>query len=348
MEYFAQVLADKPLWIQFIALVVGFAALVFGADKFVDGAAGIAKKFGVPELIIGFTIVAMGTSAPEAAVSISAAAKGTADVAVGNVAGSNIMNILLILGITAVISTIPIKKNTQRIELPFLIIVSILLPLLGWVGMENGFMGDGNGNGAGYSKVDGIIFLVIFVGYLAYLIISAKKSMTAGEPIELELDNDSNKKALPIWLMIIFVIVGIALIVAGSNVAVESATNIARSFNVSERIIGLTIVALGTSLPELVTSIMAARKGKADLAIGDIVGSNIFNILFVLGMTAVVTPIKKSPVAFSGAFLFDCIAGIVAAIILLVCVLPKKKLGKTGGIIMLVSYVGYFAWVMAH
>lgn len=346
MEIFAQILADKPLPIQFIALVLGFAALVFGADKFVDGAAGIAKKFGVPELIIGFTIVAMGTSAPEAAVSISAAAKGTADVAVGNVAGSNIMNVLLILGITAVISAIPIKKNTQRIELPFLILVSILLPLLGWVSMNTGFGGNADGNGAGYSKIDGVIFLVIFAGYLAYLIISAKKSMAAGEPVELEMED--HKKPLPVWLMIIFVVAGIVLIVAGSNVAVESATNIALYFNVSERIIGLTIVALGTSLPELVTSIMAARKGKADLAIGDIVGSNIFNILFVLGMTALVTPAVNSPVAFSRDFLFDCFAGIGSAVVLLGCVLPKKKLTRIGGIIMLVCYAGYFAWVMIH
>lgn len=316
---------------QFLLLIIGFAALVFGADKFVDGAAALAKKMGIPELIVGFTIVAMGTSAPEAAVSISAAAKGTADMAVGNVAGSNVMNILLILGVTALICKIPVKKNTVRIEIPFLILVSVAFLVMGIIGQ-------------GYSKIDGAIMLVVFVGYIVYLIFQAKKNKEEFVPEE----EHSGKKPMKLWQMIMWIVLGIAMIVVGSNVAVEAATYIAVFFGMSQRLIGLTIIALGTSLPELVTSIMAARKGKADLAIGDVVGSNIFNILFVLGTTAVVVPMKNSPVLFSNEFIFDCVAGIVAAILLLVCVLPKKKLGRVGGIIMLVGYAGYFAWLMIH
>jgi len=298
-------------------LVVGFVLLVKGADWFVDGSAGIAARMGIPQLIIGLTIVAMGTSAPEAAVSISAAFKGSADITIGNIVGSNIMNILVILGLASVIVPIAIAKSTIRIEAPFMIAITALLLVLGL---------DGN-----IALVDGIILLVAFVAYLTYLFICAKKN-----PAEEE---EAEKK--PVWKLLLFMVVGLAAIVLGSNLAVDGATGIAHVLGLSERFIGLTIVALGTSLPELFTSVSAARKGNADIAIGNVVGSNIFNILLVVGVSSVIIPVP-----FAAGFIVDIAVSIAAGVLLIACCLSKKKLTRVGGIIMLVSYAAYFAYLL--
>ncbi len=307
--------------IQIILLIVGFAMLIKGADWFVEGASGIATKLGIPQLVIGLTIVAMGTSAPEAAVSITAALKETADIAIGNVVGSNILNIFIILGLTAVITSVAIQKSTLKIEMPFMILVTLILVIMGMLG-------------GSVSRLEGAILWILFLAYLAYLFVLAKKG-------KQEKEEEHNKANAGTVKLLLLLIVGGVIIVLGSNVTVNSATYIAQAIGISERVIGLTIVALGTSLPELVTSVTAAKKGNADIAIGNIVGSNIFNILFVIGTSALITP-----VTYQTNFLIDGIIAIVSGIILLISVLKKRELNRKWGIVFLICYVGYFIYLL--
>ena len=303
--------------IQILLLALGFTMLIKGADWFVDGASGIATKFGIPQLVIGLTIVAMGTSAPEAAVSISAAIGGSADITIGNIVGSNILNIFIILGISAVITTLAVASSTIKYETPFMILVTVLLIVLGLDGT--------------IGLIDGIILIIAFIAYLTYLFIMAKKNK----------EEQPEARPIAIWKAILLTIIGLALIILGSNVTVDAATAIATAFGVSERFIGLTIVALGTSLPELFTSVSAARKHNADIAIGNIVGSNIFNILFVVGLSSVIIPVP-----FASNFIFDTIVAIVAAALLLVCCLKTKSLKRWAGILMLICYAAYFIMIL--
>lgn len=305
--------------LQVVLLVIGFAMLVYGADWFVDGSAGVAAKFGIPQLVIGLTIVAMGTSAPEAAVSITAALKGSADITVGNVVGSNILNVLIILGLASVITSIAVAKSTVRIEIPWMLAITAMLMIFGITGNQIVWW-------------EGILLLVVFAAYIYYTLQLAKKN-----PEETE----EEEKKRPVWKLILLILVGLGFIVGGSNISVEAASNLARFFGLSEKFIGLTIVALGTSLPELFTSVTAARKGNADIAIGNIVGSNIFNILFVVGLSAVITP-----VAFVSSFVIDCLVSFGAGVLLWICVLKKQKLTRGGGILMLIAYAAYFAYLI--
>jgi len=309
--------------LQILLLVVGFTLLIKGADWFVEGASKIADKLGIPQLVIGLTIVAMGTSAPEAAISISASLKGSADIAVGNVVGSNIMNVLLILGITALITPLAVQKSTIKYELPFLIIITAIFAA---IGLSDNVVGRG----------DGLILWGLFIIYLAYLFFMAKKGQSALEEGEAAEENES------IFKMLGLIVVGCVLIVVGSNITVDAATVIAKIFGMSERFIGLTIVAFGTSLPELVTSVTAGIKKKADIAVGNIVGSNIFNILFVIGTSALITP-----VAYQANFLVDSIVCIATVVLLLACVMNREnKLKRYGGILMLLGYAGYFVYLL--
>lgn len=305
--------------IQMLLLVAGFCLLMKGADWFVEGASGIADRFGIPQLVIGLTIVAIGTSLPEAAVSISAALKGSAEITIGNVLGSNILNILIILGLTSVICAVPVQKSTVCYEIPFVIFVTVILGLLGLFDHTVG-------------RADGLILWGMLLFYLLYLLKMAKK----GTPPE-----EKKEKKIPVWRMILMVVVGAAMIVGGSDVTVDAATELATIFGMSERFIGLTIVALGTSLPELVTSVTAAVKGKADIAMGNIVGSNLFNILFVVGTTAVITP-----VVYADSFLADSLIAVAAAVLLFICVVKNKRLGRLGGIVMLAGYAAYFVYLI--
>jgi len=315
--------------IQLGLLVIGFVMLVKGADWFVDSASTIADKFGIPQMVIGLTIVAFGTSVPEAAISISAALKGNAAVTIGNVVGSNILNVLIILGITALITPLVIQKNTMKYEIPFVIAISGLLLFLG---MNDGVI----------SLTDGLILLAILLGFLVYLYRLTKEGTESAEKIPEEIpesgrkDNNANVPKL-----IMVMIIGGVLIVFGSNITVDSATIIATNFGMSQRLIGLTIIAFGTSLPELITSVTAGIKGKADIAIGNIVGSNIFNILFVVGVTGVITPVEFAP-----NFLYDGIVAIIAATMLLLFVVKSKTLKRSGGIIMIASYLAYFIYLI--
>lgn len=307
------------IFLQILLLVVGFAMLVKGADYFVEGASGIATKFGIPQLVIGLTIVAMGTSAPEAAVSITAALKGNADICIGNIVGSNIMNILIILGITALIASLKVQKSTIWYEIPYMLLVTIVLLVMG------------NTNEI-ISFFEGIILGLLFVAYLGYLFKMSKNG------VEEESGNVIPKK---MWVLLLEIILGGVVIVWGSNIAVDSATYIAKAVGLSQRFIGLTIVAFGTSLPELVTSVSAARKGNADIAIGNIVGSNIFNILFVVGVSALITPVP-----YASNFQVDAAMAIISGVVLWLSVFKSKRLTKSWGIVMLVIYAAYLAYLL--
>lgn len=304
------------IFIAIALLIVGFVMLTKGADWFVDGSSALAFRLGIPQLVIGLTIVAMGTSAPEAAVSITSALKGNEGITVGNVVGSNIMNILLILGIASVIVPLAVQKSTRIIEIPYMIAITVLFGVLGYTGEM-------------VTRVEGGILWIAFLIYLGYLLWMAKKGKEDNEP-------DEKQKSLPVQLLMI--LIGLICIVLGSDFVVDGATEIAKVIGISERIIGLTIVAFGTSLPELVTSIAAARRGNADIAIGNIVGSNVFNILFVAGTSALI-----SPIVFESKFVLDTAVATATAVLLLVCVCNKEsKLKRSGGIIMLAAYAAYF------
>ncbi len=306
------------MMLHVLLLTVGFVFLVKGADWFVEGAAGIAKKLGIPQLVIGLTIVAMGTSMPEAAVSITSALSGSAGISIGNVVGSNILNILIILGITAVLTNVRIQKTTFRYEIPFMIGITIILMAFGITGNQITFL-------------EGILFWLLFLIFLGYLFVISKKG---------SVQDEEEIKELPLWKGVLGIIIGGILVVKGSDFAVEGATEIARYFGMSERFIGLTIVAFGTSLPELVTSVTAARRGNADIAIGNIVGSNIFNILFVIGTTALICNVP-----FDQKFVTDTIVAIFSGVLLWAGTIRYKELRKNCGIVMLLCYAGYFIYL---
>lgn len=304
--------------INILLLVIGFILLIKGADYFVDGASALAARLKIPAIIIGLTVVAMGTSAPEAAVSISSALAGSNAIAIGNVLGSNIANIFLILGLTAIIATLTVQKNTVRFEMPFMIFITLLLCAIGW---KYGMI----------SRMGAGVLLGIFMLFLGYLFVIARGNTNTDTQI---------KQISPIKIAL-FIILGMIALIFGSKITVLAAVDIAQYIGISERVIGLTVGAFGTSLPELVTSIIAARKGESDIAIGNIVGSNIFNILFVLGVTGVILPIP-----FNSEFLFDGVFAILAAVLLLVFTYKNKKLGRIAGIIFIAIYAIYLGLLL--
>lgn len=306
------------MFLQVFILLVGFLLLVKGADWFVEGAAGIAKKLGIPQLIIGLTIVAMGTSMPEAAVSITAALQENAGITIGNIVGSNILNILIILGVTALITNVAIQKSTLYYEIPYMIAITIVLMIFGITGGKITF-------------IEGIIFWLLFIVFLGYLFVMSKKGNS---------QEDEEVKDIPVWKCILFMLVGGVMVVKGSDFAVSGASAIARFFGMSERFIGLTIVAFGTSLPELVTSVTAAKKGNAGIAIGNIVGSNIFNILFVIGTTALICTVP-----FESKFIIDTIIAIASGAVLWLGTYKNRELRKPCGIVMLLGYAAYFIYL---
>lgn len=308
--------------LQILLLVIGFVLLIKGADYFVEGASKIADRFHIPQIIIGLTIVAFGTSAPEAAISITAAMSNNADITIGNVIGSNILNILVILGITSCIRPLIVQKATLRYELPFVIGITAILWILG---ASDGMITFG----------DGIILWVLFLIFLGYLLWRAKRGDDVLEDVESADKNESFIK------LILMTVLGMAAIAYGADLTVDSATNIATTLHMSERLIALTIVAFGTSLPELITSITAAKKGNSDIAIGNIVGSNIFNILFVTGTTALITNVP-----FASSFVIDSIVALLSVVLLWLFVFRDRTLERKGGIVMLLSYAAYFVYLL--
>ena len=299
--------------LSILLLIIGFVLLTRGADFFVDGASSLAHKLKIPAIVIGLTVVAMGTSAPEASISIMSALKHSDSIAIGNVIGSNIANIFLILGITAAIYPLTVQKNTLFFEMPF---VGFITLLLCWMGARFGVI----------SQSGAWVLLGLFVLFLMYLYVIAKK--TPNQDLEI--------KPMGGLKIMLYLIGGMAMLVYGSNLTVNSAIDIARAVGVSERVIGLTIIAFGTSVPELVTCVVAAIKKQSDLAIGNIIGSNIFNILFVLGIAGAI-----SPIPFKQAFLFDGAFAMLAVILLMIFSYKNKRLGRIAGIIFLILYAVY-------
>jgi len=310
-----------------ILLVVGFVFLIKGADFFVEGASAIAKKLKVPSLVIGMTIVAMGTSLPELSVSVTASIAGSNQLAIGNVVGSNIFNLMVVLGSCALFSALDVADDTIKKDFPFSIICALVLVVLGLTGKTLG-------------HIDGVILIIAFVVFLYSMLNAAKKSRKEAA-ILAEEDVEEKTVDLPTWLCIIYIVGGAVAIKFGGDWVVESCTTLALKFGMSETLVGLTIVALGTSLPELVTSIVAARKNELDMAIGNVVGSNIFNILLILGAASAI-----SPITFLTVNAIDASILIVMSVIVWILCAKKKKLNRPDGILMLVLYVAYLIYII--
>lgn len=314
---------------SFLTLLIGFALLIKGADIFVDGASSIAKKFNVSPMLIGLTIVAMGTSAPEAAVSVSSSLAGQNDMSIANVVGSNFFNILIVLGVSSIIAKLPVEKETIKKDTPFLIFISILLLALSL-----------NFN---LSRLDGVIFLVLFILFLINMIksnISSKDIESSSGETAIAIEA-TDTKSIHMPKTLILCLIGIVGIVFGGDLVVDSATNIATSFGMSANLVGLTIVAMGTSLPELVTSVIAVKKGETEIAIGNVIGSNIFNILLVLGLAALIHPMAVSVVA-----IIDTIFMTAVTILLYIFIKKNNSLTKIHGIIFVIIYFIYLIYTI--
>jgi len=314
---------------QIIILLVGFVALIFGADKLVDGASAIARRLKVSDLVIGLTIVAFGTSFPELVVNVSAALKGSNDIALGNIVGSNLFNILAILGISSLIFPLVVKHSTTWIEIPLALLSAIVIFV---IASDN--LIDHTGISI-ITRVDGIILLLFFAIFMGYIIQSALKNR--------HLNESTEAPTMKLGIAIMWVVLGLGLLMVGGEAIVRSAIAIAHQFGVSERIIGLTIVSIGTSLPELATSVVAARKKNTDIAIANIVGSNIFNAFFILGTTACIMPITVSVESY-----YDLLLNIVASTLLFVFIFTGRgrKLDRWEGLIFLLMYISYTVWLV--
>lgn len=314
---------------EYLILVLGFIFLIKGADLFVEGASSVASKLGISQMLIGLTIVSFGTSAPEAAVSIGASLKGANGIALGNILGSNIFNALLVLGSSAIIMNMKVQKDTIKKEIPFVFLTNIVLLVL----MTDKLMTGRTENLL--DRGDGLVLLSFFVIFLYYLVQMALKNREMGE-IE-----ENKEELLPTGKSIIFIIIGIAGIFFGGEWVVNSSSKIASTFGLSDELIGLTIVAVGTSLPELVTSVVAAKKGKNDIAIGNVVGSNIFNVLAILGTSVVIHPIKVS--TFS---IYDTLIITIVTIVLFLYLFFDGKISRKEGISLTIFYLVYMGYII--
>ena len=315
--------------VQIILFLVGLALVVFGADYLVEGASAVARKAGLSEFIIGLTIVGMGTSAPEMVVSFIGAAQGNADIAIGNVVGSNIFNTLLILGVTALILPMTITPENRKRDIPMNIFTVAVLILLG---LEHTIFGIGTD---GLSRIDGGILLALFIAYMWY-------SFTSSKP---ESDSAQDAKKTAVWLAVLYIAGGLAALVFGGRLFVNSAVNIAHSFGVLDKFIAITILAGGTSMPELATCIAAAVKKKGQLALGNIIGSNIFNVLLILGGSAIISPLSFADISY-----VDLGILMASALVLLTsCFVGKKNsLDRLDGVLFLILWAGYMAWLIMN
>lgn len=312
--------------LDIILLVVGFIVLIKGADIFVDGASSIAGNFKISKMLIGLTIVAFGTSAPEFAVSVKSLISGNGDIVLGNVIGSNILNILLILGISSLFHFLNVKNNTVKKELPITLLITTLFAVL-----LSDHLFDSNITNA-FTRSDGIVLLLFFLVFIYYLISMARN----------KIDDDQNEKYMPMSKSIVYTILGLVCIIAGSNFVVDSASSLAAIIGISEKMISLTVIAFGTSLPELVTSVTATKKGEYDIAIGNVVGSNIFNIGMVIGL----------PIAIFGGIsditfnYIDLIVMLLSALLLFIFSFKDKRISKKEGIAFLILFVIYYSYVI--
>ncbi len=310
----------------YLLLLVGFVLLIKGADVFVTGAGSVAKKFNIPDLIIGLTVVAFGTSAPELAVSSLASINGQNSMAISNIVGSNVFNLLVVLGICAMVKPINVEKGIIKKEIPLAFGITSLLFILLFDGLNftNGVYG--------LSRIDAMILLVCFVGFMVYILKNSKNDAAAAD--------DEGINELSTLKSTIFILIGLSAVVYGGNLVVENATLIAQSLGVSETVIGLTIVAMGTSLPELVTSVIACRKGSSDMAMGNVIGSNIFNILLILGVSGTISPLEVNILA-----VYDTIFVLICTALVLIVARTKYQISRAEGFIMLLIFAAYNVYI---
>lgn len=315
-----------------ISLIIGFALLVKGADYFVEGASSIAKQLHIPSIVIGLTIVAFGTSAPELAVSISAALKGSNDIAIGNVVGSNMFNLLMVIGFSAAITPFAVEKSMIKRDYPLSVFAAALLGILS---LDTILF---RANEMMLGRVDGIILLICFAGFM-YL--TVKTALKEREELKKVHEEEVENMSYSMGKSILISLVGLAGIIIGGNLSVDGAKEIARFFGLSEALIGLTIVAIGTSLPELVTSIVAAKKGESDIALGNVVGSNIFNVFLILGTSATILPMQVS-----SSYIYDISILIIVSVLVFLPIAKTKKVGRPMGIALILIYVAYTAYLI--
>ncbi len=319
--------------LDIVLLVIGFVLLIKGADFFVDGSAGVARIFHVPGVIIGLTIVAMGTSAPELAVSVSAGISGSNAIAVSNVVGSNLFNLLVVLGVCAMIKEIPVDSKIKKFDFPICLVVTLILLLMGssskvfdGIDLSSSSMSQNIGI---VSRVDGLVLILLFILYIGSTIYFAKKTRTE--------DDDSAK--MPVWQCVVYIALGLVAIVAGGQLVVDHAKSLALAWGMSETLVGLTIVAVGTSLPELVTSIVASSKGENGMAVGNVVGSNLFNILLILGVSSSLNPIGISAASFMDLAI---LLGLTILSYFFIC--TGKKISRWEGLVLIVMYLAYMSY----
>lgn len=329
----ADFINQAPILLVALLLVVGFVLLIKGADFFVEGSSSVAKRFHVPAIIIGLTVVAMGTSLPETAVSVTASLTNNNELAVSNAVGSNIFNLMVVIGVCALMQVVPVGIDTIKRDIPFSAICALLL-----LGLGVCAIGDGAGMILGH--IDGILLLALFIGYIVALIRRTLKAVKAGEEVDVEGGSDEDIKLLSIPKSLLFIIGGGAAIAIGGDLTVDTASRIALDLGMSQTLVGLTIVSIGTSLPELVTSIVAARKNEIGMALGNAIGSNVFNFLMVLGIASAI-----SPIAFITENIIDIVVLLVFTLIVWIFAATKKQLSKVEGALMLLMYVGYAVYI---
>lgn len=317
--------------LSILYILVGVVVVLWGADRLTEGAVGVAERLHIPQLVIGLTIVAIGTSMPEFCVSFVSALKGTADLAVGNVVGSNIFNSLMIVGITAMVAPMTILKNTVRLDIPFALLASIILAA---------FCYDGE-----LTRLDAGILFVLFVVFMFITLQHAKKGKKeqGARSEKQEASSKEQGEEMPVWKIVLLILVGLACLVLGSNVFVDGATKVATALGISDAVIGLTVVAMGTSIPELATSVVAARKGNSGIAIGNVLGSNVFNILLVIGLTGVI-----SPMHIQGITWIDLSMLILSMVLLLLFSYTKYTIARWEGVVLTTLFVGYITWVIMN
>lgn len=310
--------------LNILYIIIGVAVVLWGADRLTDGAVGLAAKMNIPQIVIGLTVVAMGTSMPEFFVSLVSAINETPDLAVGNVVGSNIFNVLLIVGTAAVVAPMVISKTTVKKDIPFAVLASVLLFIFG---LDNYI-----------SRIDAAILTVVFIIFMIYTVRTGIKGAAENKQSS---DSEPNKKPMPVWKAILFVLLGLACLIFGSNLFVNAATEVATELGVSQAIIGLTIVAGGTSLPELATSVVAARKGESAIAMGNVIGSNVMNILMILGVTGLICPMQVN-----GITMIDLGVLLLSISLLWLFSFTKYKVERWEGVVLLAIFTGYMSWLI--
>lgn len=309
------------MMINIIWIIGGIILVLWGADRLTEGSVALAEKLNISQLVIGLTVVAFGTSMPEFCVSLVSALKGTPDLAVGNIVGSNIFNALLIVGVASVVSPLHLLKTTVKKDLPFAVLASVMLVVLCYFGRD-------------ISRIDAAIMLIFFIVFMAVTLNKSKNKEQAEE---------TKGKNWPVWKGIMWVLVGLVCLIFGSNIFVDGSTAVAKLLGVSDAVIGLTIVAGGTSLPELATSVVAARKGNSDIAIGNVLGSNVFNILFILGVTGLI-----SPMSINGITYIDMSVLVFSVLLLWWFSFTKYTIARWEGVLLILSYFGYVGWLVTH